>query len=124
MPPDVTASSLRGHLVLHFTGELDVAARAVFDAARRLLDRGGNFPSVLDLTGVGFLDCAGAREIDVLLRDVSPEPVVVCPPGGTRHLLELTGLCDVHTVEPTLLHATSPRFRASPRARRAPGQTG
>jgi len=50
--------------------------------------------------------------------------VVVCPPGGPGRILELTQLTDVHTVVPTLLHAVSPRFQESPRARRAPDQTG
>jgi len=124
MSSDVTSSSVRGHVVLRFTGELDVAAREVFRAARELLDRSCGQRRVLDLTEVSFLDCAGVHELDSLVRDVSPEPVVVCPPGRPRRVLELTGLCGVHTVVPTLLHATSPRFRVPPQDRRAPGQTG
>jgi len=125
MRPRVTTSRFLDHLVLSFNGELDLATRDVFLSARELLWRARGVRSVLDLSNVDFLDCTAVRELDLVTRASFPEPVVVCPHGAPLRVLMYTGFTESHVVVPTLLHATSPRYRALGGLRRStPGQAG
>ncbi|CAL9348778.1 anti-sigma factor antagonist [Streptomyces sp. NPDC090994] len=85
----------RGHTVLEFHGEIDLA---VADEIAPLLDRATGDPGarvVLDLSGVEFFDCSGLR---LLVRarqrvlDRGGEPHLVCTHALTLRVLRVTGL--------------------------------
>lgn len=85
----------RGHAVLEFHGEIDLA---VADEISPLLDRVTGDPGarvVLDLSGVEFFDCSGLR---LLVRarqrvlDGGGELHLVCTHALTLRVLRVTGL--------------------------------
>lgn len=82
-------------------GELDhTNASALRPHLARVVDRA---PTRLDieLSGLSFIDCAGARAL-TWPRRVLPEgcPVVLCGPGpSARRVLELTGAADGCVIE-------------------------
>ncbi|MEU3897334.1 anti-sigma factor antagonist [Streptomyces sp. NPDC045251] len=95
----------RGHTVLEFRGEIDIASAAEIVP---VLDRETGRPGarvVLDLGGVEFFDCSGLR---LLYRarhrvlDGGGEVHLVCAHPLTLRMLRITGLAGVLPPRPTL----------------------
>ncbi|MFE0809201.1 anti-sigma factor antagonist [Streptomyces sp. NPDC058794] len=95
----------RGHTVLEFRGEIDIASASEMAP---LLDRETDRPGarvVLDLGGIEFFDCSGLR---LLYRarhrvlDGGGEVHLVCAHPLTLRMLRITGLAGVLPPRPTL----------------------
>ncbi|MEV8293882.1 anti-sigma factor antagonist [Streptomyces rochei] len=95
----------RGHTVLEFRGEIDIASAAEIVPH---LDRETGRPGarvVLDLGGIEFFDCSGLR---LLYRarhrvlDGGGEVHLVCAHPLTLRMLRITGLAGVLPPRPTL----------------------
>ncbi|MVO84915.1 anti-sigma factor antagonist [Streptomyces sp. p1417] len=95
----------RGHTVLEFHGEIDIAAAQEIQPR---LDRATEAPEalvVIDLTPSTFFDCSGLRLLCRARRRVVErcgQLVVVCPHPGTLRLLRLIRLFDVFRPYPSL----------------------
>ncbi|MFC7882809.1 anti-sigma factor antagonist [Streptomyces sp. NPDC057376] len=95
----------RGHTVLEFRGEIDIAAAAEIVP---LLDRETGRRGarvVLDLGGVEFFDCSGLRLLYRARRrvlDAGGEVHLVCAHPLTLRMLRITGLAGVLPPRPTL----------------------
>ncbi|MFF4969246.1 anti-sigma factor antagonist [Streptomyces sp. NPDC001037] len=95
----------RGHTVLEFLGEIDIAAAAEIAPA---LDRATGRPGariVIDLRGVDFFDCSGLRLLHrargrVLERGGRLD--LVCTHPLTLRVLRVTGLSRLLPPQPTL----------------------
>ncbi|MFF0897449.1 anti-sigma factor antagonist [Streptomyces sp. NPDC003278] len=95
----------RGHTVLEFIGEIDIAAAAEIAPA---LDRATGRPGariVIDLRGVDFFDCSGLRLLHrargrVLERGGRLD--LVCTHPLTLRVLRVTGLSRLLPPQPTL----------------------
>jgi anti-anti-sigma factor len=104
----------RGHTVLEFRGEIDIASAAEIVPH---LDRETERPDalvVLDLSGIEFFDCSGLR---LLYRarsrvlDRGGRVHLVCAHPLTLRMLRITGLARLMPPRPTLeeaLGAVSP----------------
>ena len=95
----------RGHTVLEFRGEIDIAAAAEIVPA---LDRATGQPGariVIDLRAVDFFDCSGLR---LLYRarsqvlDGGGQVRLVCTHAMTLRMLRITGLARLLPPWPTL----------------------
>ncbi|MEU3888825.1 anti-sigma factor antagonist [Streptomyces sp. NPDC029041] len=95
----------RGHTVLEFRGEIDLAAAAEIAPH---LDRETGRPAarvVIDLGGIDFFDCSGLR---LLYRARSRvlerrgQVVLVCAHPLTLRVLRITGLSRLLPPQPTL----------------------
>ncbi|POX47136.1 anti-anti-sigma factor [Streptomyces sp. Ru71] len=94
----------RGHTVLEFHGEIDIASAAEIAPH---LDRATSGPTprvVIDLSGVEFFDCSGLRLLyrarrRVLERDGRIR--LVCTHPLTLRMLRLTGLSRLLPPQPT-----------------------
>jgi anti-anti-sigma factor len=76
------------HGVAVLEGELDLSTAA---AVRDQLFAAA--PSAIDLSGVAYLDSAGARVLLEASERLARPPAVIAPPGsGPRRALELSGL--------------------------------
>jgi anti-anti-sigma factor len=102
--PDALSAVLRGaavhldgSLVYALDGELDLAAAsALCRRVEQLAPVPGDAPVVLDLSRLGFIDCAGVRaicQLDEALRRVSGSGLVIS--GGqppVRKVFDLLGI--------------------------------
>jgi anti-anti-sigma factor len=95
----------RGHTVLEFRGEIDIAAAAEIaphlDAATAAPDA----HVVIDLTPVEFFDCSGLRLLYRARHRVQDGPGrlrLVCSHPLTLRMLRVTGLARLLPVLPTL----------------------
>jgi anti-anti-sigma factor len=95
----------RGHTVLEFLGEIDLAAAAEIAPH---LDRETDRPAarvVIDLSGIDFFDCSGLR---LLYRarsrvlDRRGQVLLVCAHPLTLRVLRITGLSRILPPQPTL----------------------
>ncbi|GAA2767910.1 anti-sigma factor antagonist [Streptomyces paradoxus] len=95
----------RGHTVLEFRGEIDLAAAAEIAPH---LDRETERPAarvVIDLSGIDFFDCSGLR---LLYRarsrvlDRRGYVLLVCAHPLTLRVLRITGLARILPPQPTL----------------------
>ena len=95
----------RGHTVLEFRGEIDIAAA---DEIVPHLDRATGRPGarvVLDLSGVEFFDCSGLRLLYRARGRVlghGGELHLVCAHPLTLRVLRITGLSRLLPPRPTL----------------------
>jgi anti-sigma B factor antagonist len=84
-----------GWIVITAIGQLDVATAPGFRQTLLEAQYGGGAKVALDFTGLEFLDSFG---LGVVVGGVKRarahdgELAVVCPPGRTRHVFELTGV--------------------------------
>ncbi len=96
-----------GAAVVVLSGEIDVAAAPELHEA--LLGEVASFRfTVVDLSGVTFLDSSGLSVLVTALRRAREraEDVVLCAPtAGVRRVLELAGLAEVFHVFPDREHA-------------------
>jgi anti-anti-sigma factor len=92
---DVSAHGAKVTVVV--AGELDITTAT--SMSRRLLAIGAAHPErlVLDLSGLAFIDVAGARALDEAHKALTGEcPVTVRPPRpSARKIFELTGLMGI-----------------------------
>ncbi|MFI2720625.1 anti-sigma factor antagonist [Streptomyces collinus] len=95
----------RGHTVLEFRGEIDLAAATEIAPH---LDRETDRPAarvVIDLSGIDFFDCSGLR---LLYRarsrvlDRRGRVLLVCAHPLTLRVLRITGLSRILPPQPTL----------------------
>ncbi len=107
----------RGHTVLEFRGEIDLAAATEIAPH---LDRETDRPAarvVLDLSRIEFFDCSGLR---LLYRarsrvlDRHGSVLLVCSHPLTLRVLRITGLSRLLPPQPTL-HAALEQPEATPR---------
>ncbi|MEV5438397.1 anti-sigma factor antagonist [Streptomyces sp. NPDC052682] len=95
----------RGHTVLEFHGEIDIAAA---DEITPHLDRATERPEarvVIDLRQVEFFDCSGLRLLSRVrsrVLDRHGRVVLVCTHPLTLRVLRITGLARVLPPQPTL----------------------
>jgi anti-sigma B factor antagonist len=97
MALQVRDAPLSGAPGVAVAGEVDVATGMVLEEAIDGAIRASRGAFVIDLTEVTFMDSAG---INVLLRARAllgrqdRDVVLVCPPGGVLHVLEVIGVAD------------------------------
>ncbi|MDK1346792.1 anti-sigma factor antagonist [Streptomyces sp. 378] len=95
----------RGHTVLEFRGEIDLAAAAEITPH---LDRETDRPAarvVIDLSGIEFFDCSGLRLLyraRTRVLDRRGYLLLVCSHPLTLRVLRITGLSRVLPPQPTL----------------------
>ncbi|MEU4658224.1 anti-sigma factor antagonist [Streptomyces sp. NPDC023723] len=95
----------RGHTVLEFHGEIDIA---VATEIAPLLDRATGVPGarvVLDLGGIEFFDCSGLRLLTRARQrvlDRGGELHLVCTHALTLRVLRVTGLARLLPPRPTV----------------------
>lgn len=93
---DATVSRLRGHVLLRFTGEIDLSNT---DQVERqvLAEVSAGSPVVLDLGGLTYLDSAGLHLLYRLRHGVGARNglVVVAPQGcRARTVVDLAGVAE------------------------------
>lgn len=95
----------RGHTVLEFRGEIDLAAATEIAPH---LDRETNRPAariVIDLSGIDFFDCSGLRLLyraRTRVLDRRGYVLLVCAHPLTLRVLRITGLSRLLPPQPTL----------------------
>jgi anti-anti-sigma factor len=90
--------------VLRLSGELDRLNADVVDAAVRELAAETTSTLVLDVRGLEFIDSAGLRTLSRahnLLAEAGHSLVVRGPSATILRLIELVGLLDILTIEPS-----------------------
>ncbi|MFF7892893.1 anti-sigma factor antagonist [Streptomyces sp. NPDC007907] len=105
LTPHLRVRRERGHTVLEFRGEIDLAAASEIAPH---LDRETARPAarlVIDLSGIDFFDCSGLR---LLYRarsrvlDRRGQVLLVCAHPLTLRVLRITGLSRLLPPQPTL----------------------
>jgi anti-anti-sigma factor len=109
MRTTITESVVDSSVVLHLTGEFDIAMRdALLAATDRVAARDADHQVHVDLTGVTFIDCGCLRIVAALVlarhRLGDPSTVVVVQPT-LRRLLEVTGYAPLLPVVSRLVDA-------------------
>jgi anti-anti-sigma factor len=102
-PPalEVCDAPLGGAPGIAVRGEVDMATAPVLEAALDAAIRAATGAFVVDIDEVTFMDSAG---INVLLRARSllgreeRDLVLICPPGGVLHALEVIRVADLFAV--------------------------
>lgn len=108
----------RGHTVLEFRGEIDIASAAEIAPH---LDRETVRPGarvVLDLGGIEFFDCSGLRllyQARSQVLDAGGQVHLVCTHPLTLRMLRITGLTRLLPPWPTLDEALGPVSRPAGR---------
>jgi anti-sigma B factor antagonist len=102
-PTTVAVSTVGRRTVLEAAGEIDIATAPLLAGAVDEAIAAGAAEVALDLTDVTFMDstglhllCDAHQRLGLLGRRLT----VICPPGGARRLLELTGLDAVFELSP------------------------
>ncbi|MFE9774735.1 anti-sigma factor antagonist [Streptomyces sp. NPDC005931] len=94
----------RGHTVLEFRGEIDIAAAAEIAPHLDAVTARPDTPVVIDLTPVEFFDCSGLRLL-YRARHRIPDPGrlhLVCAHRLTLRMLRVTGLSRLLPPYPSL----------------------
>jgi anti-sigma B factor antagonist len=98
---EVRDTPLSGAPGVTVTGEVDAATAQVLEEAIDHAIRASTGAFVIDLCDVTFMDSAG---VNVLLRSRAllgreeRDVVLICPPGGVLHVLEVIGVADLFAV--------------------------
>ncbi|CAM5303385.1 anti-sigma factor antagonist [Streptomyces pilosus] len=95
----------RGHTVLEFRGEIDIAAAAEIVPHLDMATAEPDARIVIDLTRVEFFDCSGLRLLYRALHrtaDGSGSLYLVCAHPLTLRMLRITGLSRLLPPRPTL----------------------
>jgi anti-sigma B factor antagonist len=98
---EVRPAPLAGAPGVAVSGEVDVASGPALEAALDAAVRAGTGAFVIDLEAVTFMDSSG---INVLLRTRAllgrqeRDVVLICPPGGVLHALEVIRVADLFAV--------------------------
>ncbi|MBF8170149.1 anti-sigma factor antagonist [Streptomyces olivaceus] len=108
----------RGHAVLEFRGEIDIASATEIAPHLDQETRRPGARVVLDLGGIEFFDCSGLRLLARARNQVlagGGEVHLVCSHPLTLRMLRITGLTRLLPPRPTLREVLGP---ALPTARR------
>lgn len=95
----------RGHTVLEFRGEIDIAAAVQIVPHLDQVTARPGARVVIDLSGVDFFDCSGLRLLyraRARLLDQDGELRLVCTHPLTLRVLRVTGLARLLPPQPTL----------------------
>ena len=93
---DATVTRLRGHVLLRFTGEIDLSNTDQVEH-QVLAELATGAPVVLDLSGLTYLDSAGLHLLYRLshARPGQQRPAVVAPLGcRARTVIDLAGVAE------------------------------
>ncbi len=97
-----------GHVIVGLCGELDMADAA--DVATALIAAAsGRTNTIVDLTGLAFIDCAGAAALARALRRVRRDGgnlLLVGPCPRVLRVFELSRLIDAASIYASLAQAT------------------
>nr|WP_203634385.1 anti-sigma factor antagonist [Streptomyces sp. SID10815] len=99
---------VRGHIVLEFLGEIDIAAAERITPFLDRVTARREARVVIDLSGVDFFDCSGLRLLyraRTRLLDQDGELRLVCAHPLTLRVLRVTGLARLLPPRPTLTAA-------------------
>ncbi|MGW4276908.1 anti-sigma factor antagonist [Streptomyces seoulensis] len=99
---------VRGHIVLEFLGEIDIAAAERITPFLDRVTARREARVVIDLSGVDFFDCSGLRLLyraRTRLLDQDGELRLVCAHPLTLRVLRVTGLARLLPPRPTLAAA-------------------
>jgi anti-anti-sigma factor len=114
---EVRDAPLAGAPGVAVVGEVDLATGPVFERALDAAIRGSTGVFVIDLEDVAFMDSAG---INVLLRARAllgreeRDVVLICPPGGVLHALEVIRVAELFAVFATRSAAARHLIPAQP----------
>lgn len=89
---DMRVAKRDGRTVVTVTGDLDIATAGDFGIAVREALADG--PTVLDLSGLAFMDSSGVRALDALVRGGAPLTLRPALTEPVRQVLAMTGLLD------------------------------
>jgi anti-sigma B factor antagonist len=98
---EVRETPLSGAAGVTVTGEVDLATAPLLEEAIDSAIRASAGAFVIDLADVNFIDSSG---VNVLLRSRAllgredRDVVLICPPGGVLHVLEVIGVADLFAV--------------------------
>jgi len=93
-----------GRAVLAVTGEIDLAVAARFRQELETLVADSSGPAVVDLSGVGFIDSSGIRELltaRLAAQTAGGELTLLNPSTPCRRVLEVSGVLTEFTVHHT-----------------------
>jgi anti-sigma B factor antagonist len=79
------------------TGDIDIATAGVLTAAINAAIDGAAAELWVDLTSVEFMDSTGLHVLVAARERLVPlhrRITVICPPGGPRRVIEMTGLAE------------------------------
>jgi anti-sigma B factor antagonist len=98
---EIRETPLSGAPGVTVTGEVDLATAQVLEDALDEAIRSTTGAFVIDLCDVTFLDSSG---VNVLLRSRAllgreeRDVVLICPPGGVLHVLEVIGVAELFAI--------------------------
>ena len=98
---EVHDAPLAGAPGVTVTGEVDLATGRVLEEALDHAIRSSSGAFVIDLTEVTFMDSAGVNALlraRALLGRQERDVVLICPPGGVLHVLEVIGVAELFVV--------------------------
>ena len=98
---EVRDTPLSGAPGVTVTGEVDLATGQLLEEALDHAIRSSTGAFVIDLCDVTFVDSAGVNVLlraRALLGREERDVVLVCPPGGVLHVLEVIGVADLFVV--------------------------
>ncbi len=90
-----------GRPVLEVTGEIDLSVAARFAHELEVLVADTRGTGLVDLSGIGFIDSSGVRELLKAKRaaqSAGGELLLLCPSASCRHVLEISGVWSEFTV--------------------------
>jgi anti-sigma B factor antagonist len=98
---EVRDAPLSGAPGVAVSGEVDVATAPVLEGALDTAIRESRGVFVVDFSDVTFMDSSGVNVLlraRALLGRQERDVVLVCPPGGVLHVLEVIGVADLFAV--------------------------
>jgi anti-sigma B factor antagonist len=93
-----------GRPVLAVTGEIDLAVASRFRQELESLVAGSTGPTLVDLSGVGFIDSSGIRELltaRLAAQAAGGDLTLLNPSASCRRVLEVSGVLTEFTVRHT-----------------------
>jgi anti-sigma B factor antagonist len=93
-----------GRPVLAVTGEIDLAVASRFRQELENLVAGATGPTLVDLSGVAFIDSSGIRELltaRLAAQGAGGELTLLNPSPSCRRVLEVSGVLTEFTVQQT-----------------------
>jgi anti-sigma B factor antagonist len=98
---EVRDAPLAGAAGVTVTGEVDLASGPVLEQALDAAIRASTGAFVIDVCEVTFMDSSGVTILlraRALLGRAERDVVLICPPGGVLHVLEMIGVADLFAV--------------------------
>ena len=98
---EVRDAPLSGASGVAISGQVDLATGPTLEAALDTAIRDSSGAFVLDFCDVTFMDSAGVNVLlraRALLGREERDVVLICPPGGVLHVLELIGVADLFAI--------------------------